>query len=145
MRLRPILPKKAIIEVRRIDVNVHRDLRAFGVDIESKMERYPPALPWKSRPPKRGLRKGIRRMGVGKRTGRLAKGWAGALRMSRFKVEVVNPVSYGVYVQGRVPGSGKGRRQTAVMRARGWQNITSVSKATWPKYRLRIQKSIAGK
>lgn len=139
MRLIPIRPKKPVIpNIARIDGNVHRDLRDFGVKMQSQMEHYPTARPWKN-PPKSGLRRG------GKRTGRLRGGWATGLRMSRFRMDLVNQVPYGMPVQGYVPGYGKGRRQSAVMRARGWQNISTEVKKTWPTYRLRLQKSLAGR
>ena len=58
---------------------------------------------------------------------------------------LVNTTPWAVYVQGprNVGGRGIGERQTAVMRARGWQSITDVARQTRPAFKQLLNRSIS--
>jgi hypothetical protein len=131
MRLIPILPKRPVIDMRRLDERVHARLRDFGMEFVEKMEEYPPAIPWKGRRPKSGPRRG------GRRTLALKRGWPLGFRMGRWEVTVENTVKYVPFVQGR--------GQTRHMRRRHWQRTDEVVKRLWPKHRKRIAEALAGK
>lgn len=103
--------------------------RGFAGDCIRDLAEYPPFKPWRSRTPKSGPRKG------GRRTGTLGKGWRIARierSANRRSVEVDNGVAYAVHVEGPRRGQ-RGRRQTAVMRERGWPTVTEVAQRNWRK------------
>lgn len=78
----------------------------IGTKTLNDLQKYPPALPWKSPPPKTGLRKG------GKRTGTLGRNWSMHKSVSG-SVEVSNETPYADWVQGE--------HQTHVMAQRNWK------------------------
>lgn len=87
---------------------------------------YPPARPWKRRPPRKGPRAG------GRRTGTLGRNWK--LRVAKPRDQwtwsTLNGTRYAVYVEGPNPGEIR-RRQTPAMAARDWPSITSVAEKNW--------------
>ncbi len=109
----PLKPKRPVVDLQ-VPNRVDRVMRQGGGDLVRERRTYPPARPWKSRPPKTGPRAG------GRRTGQLARGWA--VRFGRGFFDVWNPVAYAGYVQGFRKGQ-KGKRQTKVMKSRGWRNF----------------------
>lgn len=102
--------------------DIQRALNAFADTLLNKMASYPPAQPWKSRPPSKGPRAG------GRRTGTLGRGWQ--RKVGTGFAEVFNEVSYAVYVEGPRPGKQR-RRQTAEMRRRGWPAINKTGSKLW--------------
>lgn len=116
---------------------VDNALADFAGAMVEDMARYPPARPWKSRPPKTGPRRG------GRRTGKLGRRWRITHR-GRGRVRVVNDVGYAVYVQGPRPGQ-PGRRQVAVMTRRGWQALNVEVNRIWPRYRKRIEVALGAR
>lgn len=121
---------------------VDRELASFGGEMVRRMAKYPPQQPPIGSRQSIGRRFGSRlakrayiRRGY-KRTGRLGRNWR--IRGQRpGYIRVGNNVEYSVYVQGPLPGEPR-RRQTAVMTAKGWQSITTVVNAVWPRYRARL-------
>lgn len=116
VRVVAILPKRRI-DPRAAEAELQRYLRGFAREVEDKMSEYPPARPWRSRPPRTGPRAG------GRRTGQYGSGWQGAARLSRSSVTIVNRVPYASAVGGsrrQVPG------QARVLAARGWRSIEDV-------------------
>jgi len=122
--LKAIVPKR----FKQPDLNTPRlALLSFGRDVQSNMQTYPPWMPWKSRPPKTGLRAG------GKRTGDLGRAWS--LRWdSPYSLTVGNPTEYAGYVQGYRGHGGMGQRQVSALARRGWISITDVVSRLWPKH-----------
>ena len=82
-----------------------RALEEIALDLQGRMQRYPPALPSKS-----GY----------VRTGTLGRGWHVSPVGMGDMITLGNPVSYAPYVQG--PTDIQARR----MAARGWQSVTVV-------------------
>lgn len=120
--LRVIKPKTTeIIPAGGIQQQVDQRLADFAGEMIDVMASYPAQLP-----PARGRRRY-------RRTGGLARGWKVTTRKRNF-IEVANAVDHAVYAQGP-PNGAPGRRQTAVMRARHWQNITTESARVWAKHR----------
>jgi hypothetical protein len=97
------------------------------------LANYPPAQPWKSRPPTRGPRRG------GRRTGNLGRNWRlfNNLKRERWEWGTRNATRYAIYVEGPVPGKPR-QRQVPNMRQRGWPNITRVGRQNWTFYRYRV-------
>lgn len=132
---RPVLSVRAI-RLRRPPVAtdqvfklVERELGLVGFagDMIRAMANYPTQQPTSYR-----------------RTGNLGRGWKIGRRVrarQTTSVEVLNRVSYAAHVQGPRKGR-KGRRQTAVMRRKGWPNITTESKRVWRKHRPGIVRII---
>ena len=116
--LKPIVPKKRITDPGVLG-RVSATMRQGAGDFAGAMRKYPPARPWKN-PPKSGPRKGGKRLGG---QGGLASGWKLSFTLVSFTV--FNDISYAVWVQGR--NEGEGKKQTAIMRGRGWQSISDVA------------------
>ena len=99
-----------------------RDAAAFTVN---QLQDYPPARPWKNRPPKSGPRAG------GRRTGAYGRGWPVGLRVQRDRFVVYNTVAYAAWVGGSrrtYPG------QARAMQARGWKSVDDVIPIIRRKY-----------
>lgn len=127
LRLIAITPRRKTINIQRAGPEVDRRMRAFAVDMSNAMAEYPAQRPTTYR-----------------RTGSLGRGWQ--IRYTRTpayvtEVAVVNLVPYTAYVQGPKSGA-RGRRQTRVMRERGWQNITDESRKVWQRYRPLVMRAI---
>lgn len=132
--LRPIVPKKPPAQYDRGQIQAA--LQKFAIDLVGEMGKYPPWMPWK-RPPKKGPYKD------GKRTGSLMRGWLYSdLRPE--SVLIVNAVPYAGSVQGYRAGA-KGQRQTAIMAARGWQNLSDRAKEVWQRHLPNIRYAVSGK
>lgn len=102
--------------------SVEKELRQFGAAFVRDMQRYPPALPWKRPPPKKGPRRG------GRRTGALGRGWAKGFAQASLVLEgndavyrILNDVPYMKYVQGRT------EEQARHMGLRGWRPWNEVA------------------
>lgn len=103
------VPEKAIVAA---------ELDRLGRQVEADMKQYPAWTPWKSRPPKTGRRAG------GRRTGDLGRSWgykvttgrAVELRVESDTGKLERP--YNRYVQGK--------KQTKVMRGRGWRKVSTL-------------------
>lgn len=149
MRIIAITPKRAlsIANTPAIKAGIQRELVSFAQDMVEAMAKYPPQEPTPY-----------------VRTGNLGRRW-------RFQpkppsaIEVFNDAAgggtrrkgkrrrpsrtrrrpYAVYVQGPVPGEGIGRRQTAVMRNKGWQNISEESKRVFDRHKGRIARVVVGR
>jgi len=139
LRIIAIVPKSTkVVNTQLQGLAISREMIAIGADLHQSMAKYPPARPWKSRPPPRGPRRG------GRRTGFLGRNWQVKVRREGavvVEVEVSNKTPYAVYVQGPRRG-GKGERQTKVMRDRGWQNITTITQVVWRKHRAGLSRAI---
>lgn len=119
----------------------------FAGAIIRRMANYPPQGPTYGARQSLGVRAGARtrkRTYVGRkgyrRTGTLGRNWRllGVGRSGGYIISTVsNRTPYGVYVEGPEDGD-KGRRQTAVMRDKGWPNITAASRAEWARWRPRV-------
>lgn len=105
----------------------------FARDVINDLANYPPAQPWTSRPPRTGPRAGGRRTGTLGRNWRLPSSLRTVRRGTERRVEVVNLTEYAVYVQGP-PDGPEGARQTPVMAARNWPNITEVAQRRWAEH-----------
>ncbi len=75
-----------------------------------------------------------------RRTGSLGRNW----RMrgprntgNQIIVEATNTTGYAVFVEGPKTG-GRGHQQAAVMKKKGWPNITDAAAAEWPKHQASI-------
>lgn len=140
--VRAIVPTRATIngDVQRL---IDRQLRqtGFAGGMIRRMADYPEQQPPFGAAQSLGIRAGARtrkRSRVGRkpyrRTGTLGRGWR--MRNARpGSIEVSNRVPYTVYVEGPPDGAPRGGRQTAVMRAKGWQNIRVESAAEWATHR----------
>lgn len=76
-----------------------------------------------------------------RRTGTLGRNWrldGPRQTATGIAAGASNRTKYAVYVEGPVPGEGRGKRQTAVMREKGWPDISSAVRRIWPKHRIRI-------
>lgn len=132
LRIIALPPPRDLLHVSLIQTNVSRQLAGFTTDTISRMAKYPPQQPTPY-----------------VRTGDLGRNWKAKLSGARNgRVEVFNNVNrssgkgrkrrfYAVYAQGPSASSdlnaGPGTRQTAVMKAKGWQNITDVANELWEK------------
>lgn len=131
--LKSIRPKRfQFVDPVRAVANVRRQQRRYAQAVAKKMEEYPP----KQNP------------GGYQRTYQLKRGWAKPQITVSFDgstMTMVNPVAWAVYAQGpRGGGRGKGERQTARMRALGWQSITDVARETAPLYAQLMNRAIRG-
>lgn len=129
-KLVAILPAKFQVDSTKIQTGVNTWLRNFAYDFQREMQTYPAALPWRSRPPKRGLRAG------GRRTGRYGQGWSAAPTFTQDSVTIENKVDYAEYVGGR--------GQTRVMAGRNWPKITEVAPRVAEKHLRAISGIMTG-
>lgn len=128
LRLQAIVPKRAPISdgIRALLTQALGPIGFQGAVIDD-LSDYPEARPWKSRPPTSGPRRG------GRRTGTLGRNWrprGPRLTAQGLVTEARNDTDYAIHVQGPPKGR-KGRRQTKVMRDRGWPNVTTVGHNQW--------------
>lgn len=102
------------------------ELDRLGKEVTGETKQYPPWRPWKN-PPKSGPRAG------GRRTGDLGRKWESGVKPSGQYIilKIENPVSYAKWVQGK--------KQTKVMKARGWRTLQKNFAAAAPKYKKRLQ------
>lgn len=142
LRIEAIVAKRQPIATGNLIALLQQEVGALGFagEMVRRMSDYPPARPWRSRPPTKGPRKG------GRRTGAYGRGWRiGAERDLtqtggggfRITGSARNRVHYAVFVGGPRPGAYR-RRQTDVMRSRGWPSITFEARRGWAKYRPRV-------
>lgn len=125
LRIRAINPNpRAPLNVARIRVEVPRALVGFALEMISTMASYPPQEPTPY----------IRTGDLG-RNWRIANADIGAITVQNAVNRSGRP--YAVYPQGPKRGR-KGERQTAVMRRKGWQNITDESRRVWAKHLPRV-------
>ena len=122
LAVRAILPRRAPVATTNVFKLVERELGALGFagDMIRAMADYPAQQPTSY-----------------VRTGTLGRGWKINRRIrgrNATSVEVANRVRYAVHVQGPSRGR-KGRRQTRVMKRKGWPNITAESKKVWRRHR----------
>lgn len=120
----------------------------FAGGVIRRMADYPPQIPPIGQAQSLGRKAGARtpkrtyttRKGY-RRTGTLGRNWK-MVRLGRVGNDIVSEVSNAVpytrYVQGPKTGPSPGTRQAAVMRARGWKNITDEAAAEWAIWRPRI-------
>jgi hypothetical protein len=133
LALRAILPRRSVVPAQAAArAGVSRFLRDFAFEAARQMAEYPPARPWRSRPPRRGPRAG------GRRTGFYGRGWGVGIRLTPTSAEVSNSASYAVYVGGPNPGQGKGRRQARALRARGWKSVSDVAPVLRRRYNAQL-------
>ena len=111
-------------------------LNGFLKDCQSQFQNYPVAMPWTSRVPKSGPRKG------GKRTGALGQHWSMEY-ISMYEGRLTNRLGYAGYVEGYTDHGRSGERQTGVMARRRWPNITNVANTTWKKWLPNVAKSFS--
>lgn len=126
LSVRALTAKRAPVSADNLTQLIEQYLGATGFagDMIREMADYPPQQPTSYR-----------------RTGTIGRNWRldGPRRTATaITAGASNKTKYDVYVQGPKDGSGPGRRQTKVMRSKGWKNITDVTKAVWPKHRVRI-------
>lgn len=126
-------PTKSASRAKTASAAFQRSLNAFTLEFTRQVQGYPAAQPWKSPPPRTGLRAG------GRRTGTYGKGWVIRNRKAD-SVEVVNEVKYAVWVGGRTDGSGP--KQTANMARRGWVSMTTARESALKKMRDQLRKDI---
>lgn len=139
VELRAILPRRAAVPpAQQIRRGIDRFLRDFAFGVVREMQEYPPARPWKHRPPSSGPRKG------GRRTGFYGREWGVGVRFGANRVEVVNRAVYAVYVGGPVPGRGPGRRQAHALRARGWKSVSDVAPVLRRRFRPLLLEYLRG-
>lgn len=151
LRWLAIIPKRQIVATDNIQALVEQYLGAAGFAgaVAARMADYPQQLPAFGSGQSLGKSFGSRvkrRRRVGRRlyrrTGRYGRDWGPNIRVRRrgadFIAETSNHVPYAVFVGGPRTGSGPGRRQTAVMRARGWPNITDVTRSEWRNFGPRV-------
>lgn len=131
MRLVVIKPTRQMVSGMARRSELVSQFVSFTGELVNVMAKYPPAQPWKRRPPKTGPRAG------GRRTGNLGRNWRG--KWAPNYGEVSNPVAYAGHVQGYRSGP-KGDRQTANMRSRGWQRVDEEGRRVWRKYERRIKR-----
>lgn len=134
LSIRPVRPRKPPIATGNIAALVEQQLgeNGFAGAVLRDLTNYPPAQPWRSRPPKTGPRAG------GRRTGTLGRNWklGPFVRSgSSMSIQVFNDVPYAVFVEGPSRGA-KGARQTAEMKRRGWPSITAVANARKRQYHI---------
>lgn len=103
--LKVSIPNK-ILSSQKFQERADALLVEIGAKTLNDLKKYPPAQPWKSKPPKTGLRAG------GKRTGTLGRNWSMSKSVSG-SVEVMNETPYADWVQGE--------HQTHVMSQRNWK------------------------
>jgi len=136
--LKAILPKKSLVppgsEVQR---GIDRWLRDFANATVAEMQDYPPAQPWKSRPPRRGPRAG------GRRTGNLGRMWGTSISYTRNSVTIVNRTRYAAYVQGPRDRR-KGVPQARAMRKRGWQSVQDVAPKLAKRFKPVLLRTLRG-
>lgn len=91
-------------------------LLSAGAGMQKEMSWYPVARPWKSPPPKHGLRAG------GRRTGNYGRNWRITAKDPE-SITISNPISYAPYVGGsRRASPGQARS----MEARNWRSVDDV-------------------
>lgn len=135
LRLQAVVPKRAPI-ASGIHVLLQQALGPVGFQgaVISDLSDYPAARPWKSRPPRTGPRAG------GRRTGTLGRNWrprGPRLTARGLVAEAANDTEYGIHVEGPPRGPAR-RRQTKVMRDRGWPNVTDVGQKQWRRTRPEV-------
>lgn len=127
----------------------------FAGDVIGDLADYPPQQPRRGERQSiggRGNPAGRKRAFIRRsyrRTGRLGKGWRFGPGNGRVRrrgndliVEVLNRVPYAIHAQGPRPGL-KNRRQTDLMYARRWPNVTEVSRRRWREHRMIIVRILA--
>jgi hypothetical protein len=152
LRVRALRPREFPIATSNFAALIDEELgrRGFAGDVISDMSDYPPQQITGQRQ-SLGRRAGARqakRTVIHRgyvRTGQYGRNW----RISRIErtrarrsVEVSNLIPYAVYVGGPARGA-VGLRQTAVMREKGWSNISEVSRRRWAQHRPLIVRIIA--
>lgn len=124
-RIEAIVPDGEVIATQNIEKLLDQAIgvRGFSGEMVRVMANYPPARPWRSRPPRTGPRAG------GRRTGNLGRGWR-MLRRGQLHWVTFNLVEYVGFVQ----GFRRGRpRQTRVMQQRGWQQVDTEAQRVWER------------
>lgn len=120
------------IDPVRAKAEIEASLKRWSLEFMTRMQDYPPALPWTSPPPKTGLRAG------GRRTQTYGDGWGSKAQIvqEEFKITVRNLVEYAAWVGGyrdMYPG------QAHFMEARGWPSVQDVSQKVLEDLRLSNQ------
>lgn len=125
LRVQAILPKFEPIANEGIERQIQSLIggAGFAGSMIRRMADYPPQRPTSYR-----------------RTGTLGRNWrmvGPRVTANAIIAEARNNTQYVVHVEGPKAGA-KGRRQVAVMRERGWPNITDAAQAEWKRWRPRV-------
>lgn len=125
-KIRPIIPKRPIIDILILNRQLQKDMRNTVADGQRFIARYPP---------QRLTRSGYRR------TGTLKRSWSGKTTVSRSRIvgtvgSNANIAPYNKYVQGPP------RTQVRRFKRAGWQGQRSLAKLMATQLSKRVNKTM---